>query len=95
MKGEGHSRNANPGNSGMYVVATMIIALGKLIRGGGELYALPPLVVVKLVTWQRRESGWSLGGGGNVVCRLSLGRKKSRLFHNVYWSNVAKFRGDR
>ena len=35
MKGEGHSRNANPGNSGMYVVATMIIALGKLIRGGG------------------------------------------------------------
>ena len=35
MKGEGHLRNANPGNSGMYVVATMIIALGKLIRGGG------------------------------------------------------------
>ena len=80
MKGEGHSRNANPGNSGMYVVATMIIALGKLIRGGrGELYALPPLVMVKLVTWRRRESGWSQEGGGSVVRRLSLCRKKSRM----------------
>ena len=80
MMGEGHSHNANPGNSGMYVVATMVVALEKLIRGeGGKSYALPPLVMVKLVTWQRRESGWSRGGGGNVVRRLSLGRKKSRM----------------
>ena len=37
MMGEGHSHNANPGNSGMYVVATMIIALVKLLRGGGAM----------------------------------------------------------
>ena len=59
------------------------------------LCALLPLVMVKLVTWQRRELGWSRGGGGNVVRRLSLGRKKSRMFRNVYWSNVAKLKGDR
>ena len=31
MMGEGHLHNANPGNSGMYVVATMIIELVKLV----------------------------------------------------------------
>ena len=41
MKGEGHSRNANPGNSGMYVVATMIIALVKLSRGRGGNVVCP------------------------------------------------------
>ena len=66
----------------------IIIALGKLMRGGG-LYALPPLVMVKLVTWRRRESGWSREGGGNVVRRLSLGIKKSRLLMctGVMWRN--------
>ena len=37
MKGEGHSHDASPGNSGMYVVATMIIALGRLSQGGGNV----------------------------------------------------------
>ena len=37
MKGEGHSHDASPGNSGMYVAAMMIIALVKLSRGGGDI----------------------------------------------------------
>ena len=60
MKGEGHLHDASPGNSGMYVVTMMIIALVKLSRGGGgTLCALLPLVMVELVTWQRRESSGS------------------------------------
>ena len=63
--------------------------VGKVDARGGELYALPPLVMVKLVTWRRRESGWSREGGGNVVRRLSLGRKKSRMLMctGVMWRN--------